>query len=74
MSPALILAIGQALAAMVPVMQEIVAVAEKIKSGQPTTDDDVKKIVAASQASDPAAFESLAKAAGIPWPPQTPAP
>lgn len=74
MNPALILVIVQAIAQMVPVMEEIVAVFQKINSGTPTTDEDIAKIVAASQKSDPAAFEALAKAAGLPWPLPDPKP
>lgn len=75
MNPALVLAIVQAISAMVPVMEEIIAVVAKIKSGDPITDADIAKIVSASQASDPAAFDALRKAAGLDQPtPDAPTP
>jgi hypothetical protein len=72
MNPALILALAQAVANLLPTMQMIIQVVDKLKSGEAISDEFIQQLVSASQASDPAAFESLAKAAGLPWPPVTP--
>ena len=69
MDPATLLIIAQAIATIFPTIKGIVDVVDTVRAGKAPTDEQIAAIKTASQATDPAAFEALAKAAGLPWPP-----